>query len=228
MPKRCLRAALIYFFSLPCRYFDPQPSSNGSLSLSPLGIPRPYFTIRMASSLPYGIAAVIYEYVWNVEDTSKQTSTYTTTYSTRPGTHTAYALVVNTAMSSPSQIETVGIPFTIVSGETSTQRVLATVATHSPTAPVLRTNHALATPTTESSVRTTTRPKDVDHEVLAGGTLSPHRSYFTYLQVVLVCLFCGGYLWSRCRKHLRSGNGRFKGRRSIVSTSEKRTIKGGV
>jgi hypothetical protein len=91
---------------------------------------------------------VVYEYVWSVDETPKQTSTYTTTYFTYPGTHTAYALIANTALPPPRDIEVVGIPYRIVPGETSTQHVSATVATHSPIAPTWKTNHASITSTT--------------------------------------------------------------------------------
>jgi hypothetical protein len=183
---------------------------------------------EMAFSLPYETAPVVYEYVWNDEDSSKQTSTYTTTYFTRPGPHTAYALVVNTAMPSPSQIETIGIAYTVAPGQTSTQHVSATVATHSSMTPVLETNHALITPTTMSSVRITASPKEPGYEVVSGGAASSHESDYTYLQIILVCLFCGGYLWSRCRGQFRNRDGRLQERRNVVSSFDKLATKEAV
>ncbi|KEQ72977.1 hypothetical protein M436DRAFT_64141 [Aureobasidium namibiae CBS 147.97] len=172
----------------------------------------------MAFSQSYVLALVAYEYVWTVDDISKQTSTYTTTYSTWPGSHTAYVLVVNTAIPSPSQIETVGIPYTAVPGETSTQYVLATVATHSPMTLVSKTIPALMTPTTGSSVRTS--PEAPSQEE---GATSSHKPYFRHVQIVLICLFCGGYLWSRCLRHLHSR--RLQERRSAVLNYEASAIK---
>jgi hypothetical protein len=183
---------------------------------------------EMAFPLPYETAPVVYEYVWNDDDSSKQTSTYTTTYFTRPGSHTAYALVVDTAMPSPSQIETIGIAYTVAPGQTSTQHVLATVATHSSMTAVLETNHALITPTTMSSVRTTASPEIFGYEVVSGGATSSHESYYTYLQIILVCVFCGGYLWSRCRRQFRGRDGRLQERRNVVSSSEKSATKEAV
>lgn len=180
---------------------------------------------RMAFSESYVLAPVVYEYIWTVDDAYKQTSTYTTTYSTWPGTHTAYALVVNTAMPSPSQVETVGVPYTASPGETSTQHVLATVATHSPMTLVSKTIPALMTPTEDPSIRATRSPGMSSQEVVASGAIPSHESYFTYLQIVLVCLFCGGYVWSRCRRHLRSRSGRHQERRSAVPSFEKAAIK---
>jgi len=175
----------------------------------------------MAFSQSYVLVPVAYEYVWTVDDISKQTSTYTTTFSTWPGSHTAYALVVNTAMPWPSQVETVGIPYTATPEETSTQRVFATVATHSPMTLVSKTIPALMTPTTNSSVRTS--PEAPSQDILAEGAISSHKSYFSHLQIVLVCLFCGGYLWSRCRRHIHSR--RLQERRSTVSSYEKSATK---
>ncbi|KAI4718590.1 hypothetical protein E4T48_05262 [Aureobasidium sp. EXF-10727] len=103
----------------------------------------------MSFSQPYLTAPVVYEFVWNIDDASKETSTYTTTYFNAPGPHTAYALVVNTALPSPSQIETIGIPYMIAPGGVSTQHVSATVATHRPTTPILQVDHALTTPATD-------------------------------------------------------------------------------
>lgn len=168
----------------------------------------------MSFSQPYNIAPVVYEYVWNVDNASKQTSTYTTTFFGPPGSHTAYTLVVNTALPSPSQFETIGILYTILPGGVSTQYASATVATHSPTAPVLHTDHSLVTPAAHSPVQTPP-PKVPCHELSPGHVL-PLQSYFTYLQIVLVCLFCGGYLWFRCsRRHrhrdrLEKGRGAFR------------------
>jgi hypothetical protein len=178
----------------------------------------------MAFSLPYVIAPVVYEYVWSVDDTSKQTSTYTTTFSAWPGTHTAYALIANTALPSPRDIETIGIPYTIVPGETSTQHALATVATHSSMAPRSKTNHALITSTADSSVRQTAGPRTPYPEADAEIAPSLHKPYFNHLQIVLLCLFCGGYLWSRCRSHLRSRGGRLQQQRNTIPTSEKLVI----
>jgi hypothetical protein len=182
----------------------------------------------MAFSLAYVVAPVVYEYVWSVDETPKQTSTYTTTYFTYPGTHTAYALIANTALPPPRDIEVVGIPYRIVPGETSTQHVSATVATHSPIAPTWKTNHASITSTTDSSVRATTGPKLPHQEVVHAGAHSPHTSYFTYLQIVLVCLFCGGFLWSRCRRHIRSRSSRPQDRRGTFATFEKSAVKEAV
>lgn len=170
----------------------------------------------MVFSGSYVLAHVVYEYIWTVDETLAQTSTYTTTYSTWPGSHTAYAVVVNTAMPSPSQIETVGIPYTASSGETSTQHVLATVATHSPMTLVSRTIPALMTPTRHSSFQMNASPEAPSQEVVAGGVISSHDFYLTYLQIVLVCIFCGGYVWSHCRRHRRSRSGRFQERRSAI------------
>lgn len=175
----------------------------------------------MAFPQSYVLVPVAYGYVWTICDVTKQTSTYTTTFSTWPGSHTAYALVVNTAMPSPSQVETVGIPYTAVPGETSTQHVLATVATHSPMTLVSKTVPALMIPTAGSSVRTS--PEAPTQEVVAEGAISSHESYFRHLQIVLVCLFCGGYLWSRCRRHLHSR--RLQERRSAVSSYERSASK---
>lgn len=180
---------------------------------------------KMAFSESYVLAPVVYEYIWTVDDAYKQTSTYTTTYSTWPGSHTAYALVVNTAMPSPSQVETVGISYTASPGETSTQYVLATVATHSPMTLVSKTIPALMMPTRDSSIRTTASPEMPSQEVVAGGATSSHETYFTYLQIVLVCLFCGGYVWSRCRRNVRRRSGRLQERRSAVPSFEKAAIK---
>jgi hypothetical protein len=171
---------------------------------------------------------VVYEYVWSGDETPKQTSTYTTTYFTYPGTHTDYALIANTALPPPGDIEVVGIPYKIVHGETSTQHVLATVATHSPIAPTWKTIHAPITSTTDSSVRATTGPKLPHQEVVHAGAHSPHTSYFTYLQIVLVCLFCGGFLWSRCRRHIRSQSSRSQDRRGTFATFEKSAVKQAV
>jgi hypothetical protein len=182
----------------------------------------------MAFSQPFVIAPMVYEYVWSVDDTSKQTSTYTTTFFTWPGTHTAYALVANTALPSPRDIETIGIPYTIVPGETSTQHALATVATHSSMAPALKTNHALITSPTDSSVRTTAGPKTPSPEAAPEITPSLHKPYFTYFQIVLLCLFCGGYLWFRCRRHLRNRGGRLQIRRGTIPTFEKLVIEEAV
>jgi hypothetical protein len=182
----------------------------------------------MAFSLPYVIAPVVYEYVWSVDDTSKQTSTYTTTFSAWPGTHTAYALIANTALPSPRDIETIGIPYTIVPGETSTQHALATVATHSSMAPRLETNHALITSTADSSSRKTAGPKTSYPEVVSEIAPSLHKPYFAYLQIVLVCLFCGGYIWSRCRRHLHSQAGEVQERRVTAPWLEKSAIKEAV
>jgi len=175
----------------------------------------------MAFSQSYVLVPVAYEYVWTVNDISEQTSTYTTTYSTLSGSHTAYALVVNTAMPSPSQVETVGIPYTAVPGETSTQHVLATVATHSPMTLVSKTVPALMTSTTGSFVRTS--PEAPSQDILAEGAISSRESYFRHLQIVLICLCCGGYLWSRCQRHLHSR--RLQERRSAVSSYEKSATK---
>lgn len=184
----------------------------------------------MALSQSYVLAHVVYGYIWAVDDSSKQTSTYTTTYSTWPGSHTAYALVVNTAMPSASQIETVGIPYTAFSGETSTQYVMATVATHSPMTLVSKTIPALKKSTSDLYSQTTAPPKaeTSTQEVVAGGAFSSHESYFTYLQIVLVCLFCGGYVWSHCRRHLRRESGRLQGSRSATSSLEKAAYKDAV
>jgi hypothetical protein len=183
---------------------------------------------EMALSLSYGTAPVVYEYVWNVDDSSKQTSTYTTTYFIWPGSHTAYALVVNTAMPSPSQIETIGIAYTVAPGQTATQHVLATVATHSSMSSVLKTNHALTTPTKISSVQTTASPEVPGHKVVPGGATSSHESYSPYFQIILVCLFCGGYLWSRCRRQFRRRDSSFQERQNVVSSFEKSAIKQAV
>lgn len=183
---------------------------------------------EMAFSLPYGTAPVVYEYVWNVEDSSKQTSTYTTTYFTWPGSHTAYALAINTAMPSPSQIETIGIAYTVAPGQTSTQHVLATVATHSSMTSVLNTNHALTTPTKISSVQTTASPEVHGHKVVSGGATSSHESYSPYFQIILVCLFCGGYIWSRCRSQFRRRDSRLRERQNVVSSFEKIATKEAV
>jgi len=202
--------------------FDTPQSSSEHLLLPHLGnfSPISYQSI-MAFSQSYVLVPVAYEYVWTVDDISKQTSTYTTTFSTWPGSHTAYALVVNTAMPSPSQIETVGIPYTAAPGETSTQHVLATVATHSPMTLVSKTIPAHMTPTTGSFVRTS--PEVPSQETIAGGAISSHKSYLTRLQIVLICLFCGCYLWSRCQRHLHSR--RLQERRSAVSSYEKSATK---
>ncbi|CAD0111161.1 unnamed protein product [Aureobasidium uvarum] len=178
----------------------------------------------MSFSLPYLIAPVVYEFVWNLDDTSKETSTYTTTYFNAPGPHTAYALVVNTALPSPSQIETIGIPYTIAPGGVSTQHVSATVATHRPTTPVLQVNHALVTPATDSSVQTSTLPKVPCHKFVPGSVLSLHESYSTYLQIILVCLVCGGYLWVRYLRHLRRKRETFEEGRGIFLSQKKSAI----
>ncbi|KAG9592653.1 hypothetical protein KCU77_g6886, partial [Aureobasidium melanogenum] len=164
----------------------------------------------MSFSAPYIIAPVVYEFVWTVDSTPKQTSTYTTTYFGPPGSHTAYAQIVNTALPSPSQIETIGIPYTILPGEVSTQHASATVATHMPTRPIVQTDHALVTPATDQSDQTSASREMPCHQVLSGRMLSLRESYLICLQVVLVCLFCGGYLWSRClrrrsQSHRREG-----------------------
>jgi hypothetical protein len=79
-----------------------------------------------------------------------------------------------------------------------------------------------------SSVRATTGPKLPHQEVVHAGAHSPHTSYFTYLQIVLVCLFCGGFLWSRCRRHIRSRSSRPQDRRGTFATFEKSAVKEAV
>lgn len=166
----------------------------------------------MSFSQPYLIAPVVYEYVWKVDHNSKQTSTYTTSYFGPPGSHTAYALVVNTALPSPSQLETIGIPYTILPGGVSTQHASATVATQGPTP----TNDALVTSAIASSVRTSAPLKGPCHEGSPGRVLLLYGSYLTCLQIVLVCLFCGGYLWSRCLRR-RSRSHRLEGGSALLS-----------
>lgn len=79
-------------------------------------------------------ATVIFGYAWDVDLTSKQTLSYTKTYTDTAGPHTIYDVVVNTALPSPSQIETVRIHLTMVAnGGLTTHSRLATVATHRPT-----------------------------------------------------------------------------------------------
>ncbi|KAH0278016.1 hypothetical protein KCU91_g2799, partial [Aureobasidium melanogenum] len=170
----------------------------------------------MSFSQPYMIAPVVYEFVWAVDNTPKQTSTYTTTYFGPPGSHTAYDQIVNTALPSPWQIETIGVPYTIPPGGVSTQHASATVATHRPTNPI-QTDHTLVTPAKDSSVQTSASYEVPCHEVLSGRL---HESYLIYLQVVLVCLLCGGYLWSRCLRR-RSQSAKLEG--GILS-SEKSAI----
>lgn len=170
----------------------------------------------MSFSQPYLIAPVVYEYVWKVDDTSRQTSTYTTTFFGPPGPHTAYALVVNTILPSPSQLETIGIPYTILPGGVSTQHASATVATQGPTPPISQNNDALVTPAMALSVRTSAPPKVSCHEHSPIRVPTLYGSYLTYLQIVLVCLFCGGYLWSRCLRR-RSRSHRRQGRSALLS-----------
>jgi hypothetical protein len=167
------------------------------------------------NSQPYLTATVVYEYVWKVDDRSKQTSTYTTTYIDSPGDHTAYALVVNTALPSSLQIETVGIPYTIVPGEITTQHASATVATHRPTTPLLQANRALVTSATSLSVLASASSKAPCHGNLSGPMLS---LYLTYLQVILACLVLGGYCRFRYLRHLRSqDDGLEKGQGAVLS-----------
>lgn len=167
----------------------------------------------MVKSQPYLTATVVYEYVWKVDDDSKQTSTYTTTYIDSPGDHTAYALVVNTALPSPLQIETVGIPYTIIPEDTTTQYASATVATHRPTTPVLPTNRVVTSGTSPSGL-TYASPKAPCHGIVSDLMLS---LYLTCLQIILVCLVLGGYFWFRSLRHLRSQDDRLeKGRGPVL------------
>lgn len=168
----------------------------------------------MVKSQPYLTATVVYEYVWKVNDDSKQTSVYTTTYIDSPGDHTAYALVVDTALPSSLQIETVGIPYTIVPGQSTTQYVSATVATRRPTTPVSQTNRALVTSGTSSTDLMSAPPKAPCHGVVSGPIIS---LCLTYLQIILVCLVLGGYLWFRCLRHLCSqDDGLEKGQGAVL------------
>jgi hypothetical protein len=182
----------------------------------------------MISSQRYLTAVVEYEYAWIFDEASQEISTYTTAYIDSPGYHTAYAVVVNTAMPSPSQIETVGIPYKIGPGQTSTQYALATVATHMPTTPVLQPNHALVISTTDSYVQTAELPKAPCHEHISGRTLSLHASYLTYFQILLLCLFFGAYLWFRCLRHQRSLDDGLEKGRGTMSSLEKSAMKEAV
>lgn len=170
----------------------------------------------MSFSQPYFIAPVVYEYVWKVNESLRQTSAYTTTYFGPPGSHTAYTLVVNTALPSPSQFETIGIPYTILPGGVSTQHVSATVATRGPTPHILQTSDAVITPAVASSVQTSAPPKVSCHGGSPSRALSLYGSYLTCLQIVLICLFCGGCLWSRCLRR-RSRSHRPEGGSAIMS-----------
>ena len=168
-------------------------------------------------SQPYLTATVVYEYVWMVDERPKQTSTYTTTYIDSPGDHMAYALIVNTALPSSLQVETVGFPYTISPGDTMTQHASATVATHRSTRLILQTDHARTPSATSSSVRISP-PNTLCHGVSSSPVLS---LYLPYLQVVLACLFFGGYFWFRCLRHLRSQDDGLERGRSTVLSLEK-------
>lgn len=154
----------------------------------------------------YLTANVVYEYIWEVEETSKETSTHTTHYTGSPGSYTGYAIVYNTALPSPSQIETVGIPYSIVAGQPSTQHVLATIATHMPTTHIR--------PSSQTSGLSTTGGLFVDDlpssEMPRQGKLTNHEfhshygMFLVYFRIVLLCLFLGGYLLMRSKRSERS------------------------
>ncbi|CAD0084920.1 unnamed protein product [Aureobasidium vineae] len=173
----------------------------------------------MVDSEPDLTATVAYEYVWKIDDTSRQTLTHTTTYVGSPGTYTAYALVVNMALPSPSQIETVGILYTIVPGVASVQHVSATVATHRPTTTVLQTSQALVTSTT-TSAWSSALPEMHCHNILSDRLFSFYEPYLT-IQIILVCLFCGGYLWFRRLRHPRNQDDELEQGRGTFSIPEK-------
>lgn len=99
-------------------------------------MPRAHFGLPPipTSARDHVTATVVFEYVWTINDISRETATYTTTYINTPSLHTLYALVHNDHMRPPSQTQVVAMPVTLApSGGTYTCDEPATIATHSPT-----------------------------------------------------------------------------------------------
>ncbi|KEQ96522.1 hypothetical protein AUEXF2481DRAFT_28461 [Aureobasidium subglaciale EXF-2481] len=135
----------------------------------------------MPDSQLYLTATVVYDSIWTFDSAVEQTLTYTTTYVSSHGQHMGYAIVVNTALPSPSQVETIGITYSIRPDTSSTQHVSATVATHMPTATTSQSSAVMSAPCDGSS----------------SSRSWPLSQSLAYFQFVLLCLFCGGYFWSR-------------------------------
>ncbi|KEQ85632.1 hypothetical protein M438DRAFT_344920 [Aureobasidium pullulans EXF-150] len=159
----------------------------------------------MAMSQPYFTATVVYEHVWRIYETPKETSTYTTHYVNSPGSHTGYAIIANTALPSSAQLETIGITYSISAGELSTQHVLATVATSMPTSSI---QHSTQTPwltATGIAAHTPQLTKASCHTTsLSHGFPLLYETYSGYLQMLLLLLFLCGYLLLRPKKARRS------------------------
>lgn len=78
---------------------------------------------------------IIFEYIWTINDMSKQTATYTTTYINTPSHHNPYALARHEHMRLASQTQVVAVPvMTAPSGGIYTCDKSATIATRSQTA----------------------------------------------------------------------------------------------
>lgn len=82
------------------------------------------------------MATIVFRYAWKYNSMSTETITYTITQSSPAGPHTAYARIVNSdpALPRPSQVQIVGIPYSLTSsGEVFTHDGFATLAMHQPT-----------------------------------------------------------------------------------------------
>jgi hypothetical protein len=89
---------------------------------------------RMSPSQEQYTATIVFDYAWHVDMAPTQTLRHTKIYANTPGEYDIYDVVINTVLSSPSRLETVGIHFTLTPpGGIYTHSNLATVATHWPT-----------------------------------------------------------------------------------------------
>jgi hypothetical protein len=94
----------------------------------------------MSPSQEQYTATIVFDYAWHVDMAPTQTLRHTKIYANTPGKYNIHDIVINTALSSPSRLETVGIHFTLTHpGGIYTHNNLATVATHWPTTTVSAT-----------------------------------------------------------------------------------------
>lgn len=166
----------------------------------------------MATSPEQFTATVIFGYAWSIGEGTKQTLSYTKTYTNSAGSYRLNNLVVNTALPSPCQLETVGINFVMTSpGGRFTHPALATIATFRPTLPAPHGPNPQATATgTSSSAVNETNSAEAQETSRAAGIISSFvwrpitLSNATISIIVLMVLFMIGSLVRSQRTRQRS------------------------
>lgn len=148
-------------------------------------------------------ATVVFDYVWRVSETT-QKLTYTTHDVNTPGLHTVYAVVVNTALPSSLQVETIGVPYTMTpSGGVFTPTVPATVATHMPTASTSPLSLASTTAAPELSSLGGRQPAIQVEAAHSAPCVMMQDTHLTYSYMALFVIFCAASFLSYFRRTRR-------------------------